>query len=305
MKRRFEILFRDRATGTIEREKVFAEGFLFWLYNEPLGRIANALFFRRRAFSKLYGCLMRRPASRRRIPPFIATLDIDMSESTRPAQEFASFRDFFVREIDTSKHPIHPGAGVCVAPCDGKVLAYPVFEASQPFRVKGHSMDLRRCLGDPELAQRFDDGALVVSRLALRDDHHFHFPDSGIPGEPRAIAGRLDAGGPYALRRVLPFFDENFRMVTMFDSDHLGTIAMIEIGAMTVGSIQQCFQPRRWVAKGERKGWFEPGGSTVVLVFERGTIILDADLRADTERGIEVFVRKGDRIGQQPVAGGR
>jgi len=296
MSGRFEIAYRDRVTGRIERERVFAESFLYWLYNTGPGRVAGALI-RRRWASRLYGWLQQQPASRPRIAEFIESMGIDMSECRKRPEEFSSFAEFFVREIDPAKRPIDPDPAVCVAPCDGRVLAYPTIEAGQPFRIKRHLFDLERCLRDPELARRFAGGVLVVSRLALRDYHHFHFPVAGVAGEARAIGGGYDAGGPYSLERLLPFFSENFRMVTTLTDTRFGAVAMVEVGALTVGSIVQRFTPGVRVEKGAHKGWFALGGSTIALLFERGAIALDPDLLESTAREIETFVRMGERIG--------
>jgi len=86
-------------------------------------------------------------------------------------------------------------------------------------------------------------------------------------------------------------------MLTVFDSDHFGRIAIIEVGAFTVGSIQQRFMPGRRVEKGAEKGLFEIGGSTVVLLFQPRTIRFDEDLCQNTNQGIETRVRLGDSIG--------
>lgn len=296
MSGRFEIAYRDRVTGRIERERVFAEAFLYWLYNTGPGRFAGAVL-RRRWASRLYGWLQQQPASQPRIAEFIESMGIDMSECLKRPEEFSSFAEFFVREIDLAKRPIDPEPDACVAPCDGRVLAYPTIEAGQRFRIKRHLFDLERCLRDPELTRRFAGGALVVSRLALRDYHHFHFPVEGVAGEARAIVGGYDAGGPYSLERLLPFFSENFRMVTTLTETRFGAVAMVEVGALTVGSIVQRFAPGARIEKGAHKGWFALGGSTIALLFERGAIALDSDLLESSAREIETFVRMGERIG--------
>ena len=87
-------------------------------------------------------------------------------------------------------------------------------------------------------------------------------------------------------------------MITLFDSDLFGQIAMIEIGAFTVGSIRQCYKPDSYVSKGAHKGFFEIGGSTVVLLFQKGAIEFDQDLIANTEKEIETFIQLGDSIGK-------
>ena len=103
---------------------------------------------------------------------------------------------------------------------------------------------------------------------------------------------------PYAQRRLVPFYAENHRMVTPFGSDHFGPMVMVEVGAMTVGSIRQCFTPEAPVDRGDRKGFFELGGSTVVLLFESGAVDLARDLLDNTEAGLETYGRMGDSLGR-------
>jgi phosphatidylserine decarboxylase len=95
---------------------------------------------------------------------------------------------------------------------------------------------------------------------------------------------------------VVPFYGENRRTVTLFESDHFGPVAMIEVGAFIIGLIQQCYQPGARVRKGDHKGFFELGGSIVVLLFRKGAIQFDDDLCKNTSRGIETYVRLGESI---------
>jgi phosphatidylserine decarboxylase len=76
---------------------------------------------------------------------------------------------------------------------------------------------------------------------------------------------------------------------------------MLEVGAFTVGSIRQHFQPGVRVSKGDRKGVFELGGSVVVLLFEQGAIQLDEDLCNNTQSGLETFVRLGESVGRREL----
>ena len=50
--------------------------------------------------------------------------------------------------------------------------------------------------------------------------------------------------------------------------------------------------------KGDEKGYFEFGGSTVVLLLQNGKVRLDADLVENSENGYETIVRMGERIGK-------
>ena len=68
---------------------------------------------------------------------------------------------------------------------------------------------------------------MCVSRVHLSDYPHFPFPDSGTPAAPRSIPGVYDAVSPYAQHRLVPFYAENHRMVTLFRSDHFGPMVMV------------------------------------------------------------------------------
>ena len=290
--------YYDRRTSTVMRDPDYGNTFLSWSYNTRLGRSATDLLFRQKVVSRLYGWIHNQPWSTRKIRSFVRKLNVDMSESVRQIEDFVSFNDFFTREIDLSKRPVQKDPHVCISPTDGRSLAYPVVEADMTFRIKAGSFNLRQFLRDNELVEKFAGGCMLINRLHLSDYHHFHFPDSGIPGETISIVGKYYAVGPYALRKLVPFYTENHRMLTLFDSDHFGQIAMVEIGAFTVGSIQQRYHPGIHVPKGAQKGFFGLGGSTVVLLFQPGAIQLDEELCKNTKRELETYVRLGDSIGR-------
>jgi phosphatidylserine decarboxylase len=63
-----------------------------------------------------------------------------------------------------------------------------------------------------------------------------------------------------------------------------------------VGSIVQT-HTGNVVKKGEEKGYFKFGGSTVVLLFEKNKIRIDEDLLINTTKGYETAIREGERIG--------
>lgn len=224
-------------------------------------------------------------------------MGVDSGEILLPLESFRSFSEFISRRIDPARRPIDPDPDRCVSPADGRLLAYPAIDAEKTLRIKGALLDKKSLLGDSRVAPRYDGGAVVILRLYLADYHHFHFPDSGIPDEPHSIRGRYYAVSPYPRKWAVPFFSENHRIITQFESDHFGHIAIVEVGAFTVGSVRQSFLPRVRVSKGQHKGFFELGGSIVVLLFEPGAIRLDDDLCANSNAGFETFVRMGEGIG--------
>ena len=71
-----------------------------------------------------------------------------------------------------------------------------------------------------------------------------------------------------------------------------------EVGAMMVGKITNLKPGACEVKKGEEKGYFEFGGSTIVLLLQHGKVRLDSDLIENSENGYETIVRMGERIGK-------
>ncbi|MEW5900185.1 MAG: phosphatidylserine decarboxylase [Acidobacteriota bacterium] len=300
MIQRPELIYYDRREDRPKKELVYAGRFLDWSYNSSAGRWATDTLFNRRWFSSLYGWLQRQAWSRRKIKPFIRKFHIDVDELTKPIEEYSSFSEFFIREINLAKRPKPTWPDVCAAPAEGRALAYPVVEPEMTFRIKRNLFNLQHFIGSPRLADQFAQASMVIIRLSLADYHHFHFPDSGIPAQSLEISGKYHAGGSYSRRRFVPFYTENYRMITPFLSDHFGMMLLAEVGALTIGSIQQRFRPGQRVSSGDRKGFFELGGSTVVILFQKGRIELDHDLRINTIKGIETFIRLGDSIGRIP-----
>lgn len=294
------IRFFHRYHRQIETERVFGEGWLRFAYENPAGRFLVWMLARRAFFSRWYGRKMNQPASALRILPFIAAYDLDVEEFARSPFDYKTFNEFFYRALKPAARPIAAGDRVAVFPADGRHLGFADVDATPGFYVKGATFTRRELLGDDALAARFEGGSMLISRLCPVDYHRFHFPVDGVVGEPRRIDGWLYSVSPVALRRNLRYLVANKREVTLVESPEFGTVAMVEVGATNVGSIQQSFVPGRTMAKGAEKGFFAFGGSCVITLFQRHRIRLDADLLAQSAQHTELYARMGDRLGEAP-----
>lgn len=294
------IRYYDRYTRSIKTEQVFGERWVRFAYENPSGRFFVWLLARRAFFSKLYGRKMNKRESALRIIPFVAKYDVNVDEFAKSPFDYKTFNEFFYRALKPGARPIAPGENVAVFPADGRHLAFQDIQAAAGFYVKGSTFSFAELLGDDALAEKFAGGAMVISRLCPVDYHRFHFATDGVPGEPRLIDGWLYSVSPLALRRRLRYLIENKRVVTLVESARFGTVAMIEVGATNVGSIQQSFVPGRAVEKGAEKGLFAFGGSCVITLFQRGRIRFDADIVAQSAEQIETYARMGDRLGVAP-----
>ena len=290
------IRFFNRHTAAFEIEEIYGEGFLRWTYGNPLGALALGAWLKRPAFSAWVGRRMSTRASAARIAPFIARYGLDPGEFADPPESFATFNEFFIRKLRPGARPVDADESSVVFPADGRHLGFERASAIDGVFVKGQKFDLPELLGDADLALRYADGALVLSRLCPVDYHRFHFPAAGVPGETRRIAGPLFSVSPIALRKRLAYLWTNQRTITPLETRRFGTVLLLDIGATCVGTIQQTFTPGKPVEKGGEMGYFAFGGSSTITIFEPGAVKLEADLLEHTSHQTELYAKVGSRM---------
>ena len=291
------IQYIARESGEMKTEKVAGEKWLVWLYYNPIGEATLWTLAKRKLVSSIYGNMMDRTSSVKKIQPFIEAFDVDMSIAEK--QAFNSFNDFFTRKLKKDARPVDTSENIVISPADGKILAYADISNSW-FIIKGYRFDVNSFLDNPKLAKKYRDGALVIIRLAPMDYHRFHFPVSGNISTNKKINGDYYSVNPFALRKKTEIFCLNKREYSILRSPLFGDVVMCEVGATMVGSIIQTFKGN--VAnKGEEKGYFKFGGSTVVLLFEKSKIHIDDDLLINTSKGYETSVKMGERIGEKKM----
>jgi len=249
---------------------------------------------KRRILSLIVGWYMLNSLSTRSITKFVKKHEIDLSEYKIPEEGFKHFNQFFHRKLKPNVRPI--GEGI-ISPADGKILVFPTIESSQSFYVKGEQFNLRKFLNNTELATKYHKGAMVIVRLAPRDYHRFHFPISGYVGENQRLDGDYYSVSPLALKQNMRIFCQNKRHYTTVDSDDLDQVIIAEVGATLTGSIIQSHWPNISVNKGDEKGFFAFGGSTVIVLFQKGKLTFSQDLIENTNKGLETSIKMGETIG--------
>ena len=290
------IHYFNRHSGKLEVEEVYGEGFLRWTYGHPLGALALAAMVKRPFFSAWYGRRMSTPESAARVSPFIEKYGLDPADFADSPASYGSFNEFFYRKLKPSARPVDPDESRVVFPADGRHLGFERASAIEGVFVKGQKFDLPALLGDADLAAKYADGALVLSRLCPVDYHRFHFPAAGVPGATRMIEGPLFSVSPIALRKQLAYLWQNKRTVTPLQTERFGTVLLLEIGATCVGTIRQTFTSGQAVEKGEEKGFFAFGGSSTITIFEPGAVKLVADLAEFSSRQTELYARVGTHM---------
>jgi len=291
-----KIKYIERKTNEIKVENVPGEGFLKFLYYNPLGELPLNLVVKKKFLSEIYGRTMDSPKSKDKIQSFVEEHEINMDESVKTIDEFTSFNDFFVRKLKAGSRKIADGEDEVASPADGKVLAYKDIKLKDEFFLKGDRFTLEEFLGDAKLAEKYEGGVFLIVRLAPVDYHRFHFPIDGIIGESRLIEGDYYSVSPHAIRRNFRIYCENKREYAELKNERIGDMILSEIGATMVGGIEQTYRAGSKVTKGEEKGYFYFGGSSCILLFQKDKVKIDEDIIKNTKNGIETKVYMGERI---------
>ena len=265
--------------------------FLRFCYNSCFGRPLLWLFTRR-SLSKLVGAYLDSGLSRGLIKGYAKRNNIDLTQF-EPGP-FASFNAFFTRRILPELRPVDEDPNAFISVSDAKLSVYHIDEDTQ-FEIKGFSYTVSSLLRDEELAKHYTGGTCLIFRLCVDDYHRYHYIDNCAHGAPRFIRGCLHTVQPVALekRRV---FTENCRECTLLHTENFGDVMQVEVGAAMVGRIVNNHKSGSFL-RGDEKGRFEFGGSTIVLLLEKDRVVLDDELWGNTAAESETVVRYGERIG--------
>lgn len=295
------IRYADLDTGVVQEEQVYGGSWVKLLYGTWGGRAVSA-FIALPWFSRFYGWLQDRPASSKKVLPFIARFDIEMDdfvieEGRSPEAPFSTFNQFFTRRVSEGARPFAE-APYFPAPCDARYFAYAELGDDVRIPVKGSKFKASALLKNEAWQAHFEDGPGFIARLCPVDYHRFHFPDDGEVLATWRVRGALHSVNPWALAFRDDIFMMNEREVTIVQTDNFGKLAYIEVGATCVGKIQQNYTDKKF-ARGDEKGMFLFGGSTVIVIGEKGRWNIDPAILDNTAQGIETYLKMGRALGER------
>ena len=262
------------------------------IYGHALTRILLRPFLSP-AVSDICGKFLSTRLSRRIIPSFVKKNHIDLGIYER--QEFDSYNAFFTRKIKAEQRPINEQKNILISPSDGKVTAYPITQKGR-FWIKHTQYTAAQLLKDERLAERYMGGWIYVIRLTVDDYHRYCYVADGRKSRQRKIRGVLHTVNPVA-NDYYPIYKMNSREYCLLKTKELGTILLMEVGALMVGKISNHEEDSAQVKRGDEKGMFEFGGSTIVVMTEPGMAEPDKDIIQNTKAQAETLVKMGEPIG--------
>lgn len=279
----------DRKTKEYEEIVQYGQGALKFLYGNFFGRvllrIAVSPFV-----SCIYGKVNSGKASRKKIPEFIESNKIKMEDFED--REYISFNDFFTRKLRDGARIPDPGENRLISPADSKLLIYDIDDKTR-IDIKGRSYSMEEIVPGMKDLGEYAGGKCLVYRLCVDDYHRYCFIDDGTLTKSKFIKGKLHTVSP--LSSAYKIYKENSRVINILSTVHFGEVIHIEVGALLIGKIVN--RDVKSFKKGEEKGFFEPGGSTIVQLFKKDAVRMDEDLLRMSADHIETKVLYGEGVG--------
>lgn len=288
--------YADRS-GKRWEESSSQDKFLEKLYGSIAGRILVKILVQP-PVSRWGGWLLDTSVSRWLIPGFVKRHHLCPEQWEK--QRFESYNDFFTRKLKKGQRPVCDEPEAWISPCDGKLTVYPVDEKGR-FRIKYTPYTLSRLLNNHRLAERFFGGNAFIFRLTVDDYHRYCYVDDGVKSSNYRIPGIFHTVNP-AANDWEPIYKENTREYCLIHTKNFGTVLMMEVGALLVGKIHN-YHGAGKVIRGQEKGRFEFGGSTVVVLTEPGKVSVDRDIAENSRLGYETVVKMGETIGRKTENG--
>lgn len=261
-----------------------------FLYNTFLGRMFLKLLTNK-TFANIGASFMKSSLSKGLADKKVKKYNIDMRKYEKP--EYKSYNEFFVRKQNQMKFDSNKTS--FISPCDSKLMIFKLDE-DRKFDIKGSIYSASEIINDASINE-FKDGYALIFRLDVNDYHHYIYVDDGKRSEYKFIKGILHTVQPIAYDKV-KVFHRNSREWCVLHTDNFGDIIQVEVGALLVGKIRNDKNVTKF-KKGDEKGFFEFGGSTIILFVKKDEVLFDEDILTNSSEGKETIVHCGEKIGQK------
>ena len=269
----------NRKTKKFEEIKHFGGNKLDKIYKVPfLTRITTSKYI-----SRIYGWYNQTKHSKKKISKFISENNINMKLYKK--EDYSCFNDFFIRQ----KKKIKVDKEGFISPCDAKLLVYRI-NKNLKINIKNQIYSLEELI-DENIS--YKNGYIFIYRLSLDDYHRFHYIDDGKRIKRKKYSGRLHTVSSSSHKYKI--YKENEREYSVLETKNFGKIIYMEVGALLIGKIIN--YDLDTFKRGQEKGYFLPGGSTVIII--ANNIKVDEDILKNSKNNIETIVTTGEKVGEK------
>lgn len=290
----------ERETLDIRDEELYWDRLIGFLYSQvrehapSLFRILTSARVSRLLSFLTYDSFLGRRLSGNQ--DFVRKSGIDFGECIEKPAYYTNARRIFERQIRYWElRPMPMQEKAVISPADSRVLIGSLTETAELF-IKGKFFGFEELLGSEKTRwlDIFRGGDVAVFRLTPEKYHYNHTPVAGQVVDFYEISGAYHSCNPTAVIASVTPYSTNKRVVTIFDTDvpggtHVGYVAMIEVVALMIGEIVQCYSERKYenpqsvavgmnLKKGVPKSLYRPGSSTDILIFQKNRIRFADDL---------------------------
>lgn len=207
---------------------------------------------------------------------YCSAYDVNLNEA-ESSGPYPTFDAFFTRSLRKGVRPLADDP--VISPADGRLSAAGPIDAGARIRVKSQDYDVAELIGSPEDGRRYRGGEFGVVYLAPSDYHRVHSPVDGEIACVRGIPGDLYPVNSIGEKHIDGLFVRNNRVCICIDTERLGRVSLVMVGATIVGRISVSvidepavppgeirFAPPRPISRGDEVGMFHLGSTAVVLL---------------------------------------
>lgn len=296
----------DRDSARVTTEHLIADPLINRIYANA--RENTALMFRAATSQRMSSVLgflnfdLPFPGRRRGQGHRIKAMGININECMESVESLDTPRKLFERKIRYwDCRPMPEAADCIVSPADARVIVGS-FDQQRSIFLKDKFFSFKEMIGADKRRwlDAFDQGDFALFRLTPDKYHYNHAPVSGRVADVYEISGRCHSCNPGAVVSMVTPFSKNRRVVTIINTNvpggtGIGFVAMIEVVAMMIGDIVQCYSEDAYdnpqgltvgmfVKRGRPKSLYRPGSSVDVLIFQNGRVQFSADILANMGR---------------------
>lgn len=265
-----------------------SSAFVKFLYNNNFGRMILKLFSNS-VFANIGACFMNSRLSKFMMNSKVREYNIDMRNFVD--KEYKSYNDFFTRRIKKLNYDNNSNS--FISPCDSKLMILPLANETK-FEIKGSVYNVNEIINDSIVCE-YINGYALIFRLDVNDYHRYCYIDNGTRSDFKYIKGELHTVQPIAYDKV-KVFHRNSREWCVLHTENFDDVIMLEVGALLVGKINNDKNKVEF-KKGDEKGYFSFGGSTIILFVKEKCVSFDKDILENSKKGKETIVSCGERIG--------